>query len=127
MSNNPELDLQIKTLIQTQIIAALKSGPDLIEELVKAALEKPVDPSTGRQDQWGHGKTPYIDWLVGETIRDYSRGAVLKIMQDEIRPVIEEAIRKRLTDVEVAKAISTALVGTFQEDWRITIKFGAER
>lgn len=73
------VELTIKTLIETQIIQALSNAPEeAIEKLVKAALSKPVDDN-GNERGYG-SKMPYIDYLVGSEIRDAARRAVSKIV-----------------------------------------------
>jgi hypothetical protein len=113
----------VKATIETQIIKALNEGPELIEKLVKAALNEPVD-SAGKKDGWG-SKMPFIDYLVGEEIRRASQDAVRRVVK-ELSPQIEANVRAALGEDSVTKAMAKAIIGTVEQDWKINVKFEKE-
>lgn len=129
MSNNT-IEATIKTLLETQIIQALNSAPDAIEKMVKAALSKPVDSSgnvEGTSNYRGYGGTmPYLDWMVGNEIRDAARSAAKKVIQEQM-PDIEAEVRRGLSSESIVAAITKSLVGTAEQEWRINVSFEAEK
>lgn len=125
MSADSDIETIVKTTIQTRIVAALTDTPETISKLVEAALNKPVDPNTGRHDGYA-SKVPYLDYLVGDLIRDAARAAAFAVLRDS-QPQIEAAVRAHLTMDDMAKAITTAVVGAAGEDWKVKISFERER
>jgi hypothetical protein len=113
----------VKTTLQAEILKALKAAPEAIEAMVRAAIEKPVDPTTGRPDGYGN-KIPYLEWIVGQTLREELRGAVVQefgARRDEIR----EIVKARLSSEAVVDAVAGTILKSASEEWRITVKFEA--
>ena len=102
---------------------ALNAAPEAIEKLVKAALSKPVDKD-GKFDGWGD-KMPYLDYLVGNEIRDAARMAVRTVVKEQT-PTIEAEVRKGLTSESVVAAVTKAIIGVADQDWKIDVRFEAE-
>lgn len=122
---NPQLDTMVKTLIETQVIQALNSAPEAIEKMVKAALSEPVDPKNGSRDSYSSNRVPYLEYMVGDEIRSAARSAVSKIIKEQTAN-IEAEVRKGLSAESIVAAITKSLVGTAEQDWRITVKFEGE-
>lgn len=121
MSN--QMDTMVKTIIEAQVIQALKSAPDAIEAMVKAALSQPVSENG---DTRGYGnKMPYLDYIVGDAIREAARRAVHKVVQESSEQ-IEAQVRKGLSSETVVAALTKSLVNSVNEDWRIKVEFAAE-
>lgn len=114
-------------MIKTQLIAAMSSGPQIIEDLVASALTGEVDAATGGvpgRHSYSSNKMPFIDWLIGERIRQTAREAVHEVMtekQDEIKKMVKE----KFDTGAAADAVVEALIGSnFDRDkWRINIAF----
>lgn len=116
----------VKTTLQAEIIKALKSAPEAIEAMVEAAIKKPVDPGNGSHLGYSSGRVPYLEWLVGETIRNHLYKAVeeeFSSRHDEIR----EAVRKHLSGEAIADGITKAVLKSASETWRISVKFEADK
>lgn len=122
--NEQTIEAMVKGLIEAQVIQALNSAPEAIEKLVKSALSKPVCDN-GRPDGYG-SKMPYLDYLVGEEIRMATRVAVQKVIT-EYAGVIEAKVREGLSSETVVAAFTNAIVGATKDEWRINVKFEAER
>lgn len=114
----------IKSIIETQIIQALNSAPDAIEKLVKAALSRPVDRA-GKFDGYGD-KMPYLDYMVGEEIRRAAEAAVRKVVAESAGK-IEDLVRNGLTSDSVVAAVTKSFVDAAAQEWRINVKFEAEK
>lgn len=114
----------VKATIQAQIIAAFNQGPELIEKLVKAALASPVDPRSGRHEGYG-ANTPYIDYLIGDEIRNATRNAVREVVKEN-SSAIEQAVRASLNSETVVASFSKAVIGAIDQDWRLEVNFKAE-
>jgi hypothetical protein len=121
-ANSMNMEEMVKTLIETQIIQALNSSPEAIEKLVKAALSKPVDPTTGSFTTSYGSKLPYLDFLVGDEIRSYASSAVRKILAEN-SDKIEQIIREALSTKDVVDSFKQAIVGTVDQEWKIQVKF----
>lgn len=128
--SNDTLEVTIKSLLETQIIQALNSAPEAIEKLVKAALSKPVDTNGNEQGSrnWSSygGQMPYLDWMVGQEIRDAARKAASRVIQERM-PDIEAEVRKGLSSESIVAAVTKSLVGTAEQEWRINVSFEAEK
>lgn len=124
--SNTDVDTIVKTLIQTQIIQALKTSDDAIDIMVQAALSKPVDESTGSPDRGYGKKIPFLEYLVGDCIRDATIHAVRKVLA-ESSDQIEASVRTGLNADSVVAAITKSLVKSVNEDWRINVSFEAEK
>lgn len=120
-----EIETLVKTTIQTKIVLALKETPEAIDKLVQAALSKPVDPSSGQQNGYGT-KVPYLDYLVGDLIREAARMSAREIIR-ESEAEITAAVRKRLTTDNLAEAITRAVIGSAEEEWKIGVSFEKQR
>lgn len=124
------IDVMVKTIIETQIIQSLNNAPEAIDKLVKAALSKPVDKGGNFEgdrhfSSYG-GTTPYLDWMVGQEIRSAAEGAVRKVIS-ESASVIEAKVREGLSSDTVVAALTKAFVSAAEQDWRIDVKFEAEK
>jgi hypothetical protein len=128
--NNNTLEVTIKSLLETQIIQALNSAPDAIEKMVKAALTRPVDSNgyhEGMSNYRGYGGTmPYLDWMVGQEIREAARKAAAKVIAERM-PDIEAEVRKGLSSESIVAAVTKSLIGTAEQEWRINVSFEAEK
>lgn len=126
MSSEDDINAIVRTTLQTKILAAVKSAPEAIDLMIKAALEKPVDPMTGKNDGYGgYNKVPYLEYLTGEVIRDAVRTAVGKHIQ-ELLPAIETAVHARLTADDMARALTKAMVDATSKDWQIKVSIERE-
>ena len=124
MTAPPDINAMIKATIEAQVVQALNSMPEAIEKLVKAAMSKEVD-ATGKFDSYSSNKMPYLDWMVGNEIRDAARDAVRRIMK-EYAPRIEAEVRKGLTSDTVVAAVTKSFIQAADQDWRINVKFEAD-
>ena len=106
--NDDATQTLIKGIIETQVIQALNSAPEAIEKLVKAALSKPV---TDTGDFKGYRA---------------ARSATHKVIQ-EYAPRIEDEVRKGLSSESIVAALTKAIIGASDEDWRIKVSFAADK
>lgn len=121
MSEN--IDAMVKTIIQTQVLQALRSAPDAVEAMVQAALSKPVDEHSGRHDDRSYGKKiPYLEWIVGDAIRQAATQAVLETIA-AMKPQIAELVRAKLQGEDIVSAFAKAVTKAVDEDWRIDVEF----
>ncbi len=125
MNSDDEIDAIVRTTLQTKILAAIKSAPEAIDAMVQSALEKPVDALTGRTDGYRDSKVPYLEYLVGQTIRDAARGAVQKVIVD-MTPTIEDAVRKRMATDDLARSMVKAFTDATALDWKVNVTIEKE-
>jgi hypothetical protein len=116
----------IETTLKAEIVKALSAAPEAIEALVKAALEHPVTSYGGKPDSYSRGTMPYLDWLVGEQIRNAARAAVQDVVKAN-EAAIHEAVRKRMSSDTIVDEFARHLVKLANDDWRVTVQFEAEK
>lgn len=128
MSADANIQEMVKAMIQTQIIAALNSAPEVVEKLVKAAISLPVDPQTGspNSDGWGRTKVPFLDFIVGQEIRNAARDAVTQAIKGR-QEMIADIIKEKLQDEAIVGAMAKAFIKAAEEDWRIQVNFDTEK
>lgn len=92
------IEAMLKTAIQTKVIEAFNTTPQMVEKLVQAAFSKEVSEHGGpRSDSYRAVNMPWIDWLVGEEIRNAAKEAVRDYIashKDEIRSKVDEAMKR---------------------------------
>jgi hypothetical protein len=115
----------VKTTLQAEILKALKAAPEAIEAMVKAAIEKPVDPDTGKPTGYGN-KVPYLEYIVGDALRTELYNAV-QIEFASRRDEIRAAVKKRLADDDIADAVASSVLKVAAESWRISVKFEGDK
>lgn len=127
---NDDTNALIRGIIETQVIQALNNAPEAIEKLIKAALSKPTDAQgneEGSRNFSSYGGTmPYLDWMVGQEVRSAARLATQAVIK-EMMPNIEAEVRKGLSAESVVAAVTKSLIGTAEQEWRINVKFEAEK
>lgn len=123
------VELQIRTLLQAQIVQALNSAPEAIEKMVDAAISGHVDSVTGEAaDSRGwtrNEKIPYIDYLVRCEIRQAARRATVKVVAEKL-PEMEEVVRQALGAEPLVKAVTHAIVNAASHEWKIDVTFSKE-
>jgi hypothetical protein len=125
---NMDVKSIIETTLKTEIVKALNAAPEAIEALVKAALEQPVysDGAISKQYGFGEQKMPYLDWLVGDQIRMAARRAVQEVVEEN-KGKIHEAVKRRMSADDLADAFAKHLIAAADQEWKIDIKFAAEK
>jgi hypothetical protein len=117
----------VKTLLEVQILRALKESPETIDLMIKAALSKPVDRITGKLEGYSSDRIPYLEYMVGEEIRHAAKTAVHKLIGEEYTPIIEQKIRDGLQADAIVDAMTKSFVAASHQDWRITVNFDSGR
>jgi hypothetical protein len=126
MSEVVDVSATVKAVIQAHVIQAFNSMPETVEKLVKAALERPVEQNGKFASYTHNGTMPYLDWLVGEEIRQAASAAVRKVIQESL-PQIEAKVREGLSAESVVAAVTNSLIGVAKENWRINVNFEADK
>lgn len=125
MNDTPESEISalVTATIQSKVIQALRDAPRAIDELVQAALKKPVNEHGGNpRYSTEPGTMPYLEWLVGEAIRDAARKAVTEAVKERA-PEIHAAVREAISADKMVDALSDAILGSIKEGYRIDIRF----
>jgi len=110
-----DIESILKTTIQVKIIEAFNEAPDVIEKLVKAALSKNVD-SSGNPPRYGGGE-PFLDYLVGNEIRQAVKVAVATYVADH-KATIDQKVADALATGDYGTAIGKAISAIMAEEWR---------
>lgn len=121
-----DMGAMVKTIIQAQVIQALNSAPDAIEALVKSALHQKVDDNGQIARYSSDNKLPYLDWLVGHSIRNAVSHAVGEVIRERT-PEITELVRQGLAAESVVSAVAKAITKSAEMDWKIDVRFEVEK
>jgi len=122
-------DKEIKALVSaslhTKIIQAFNEAPEAIDMLVSAAISEEVNEHGERPDFHSKRRMPYLEWLVGETIRRIARDAVIETVENR-RDEIKAAVSRAVTADSFVDGLTGKLLGTISEEWRVSITFKDE-
>lgn len=119
-----DIETLLKATIQTKVIEAFNSAPDVVEKLVEAALSKEVDQHGGKPD-YHSKKMPYMEWLVGNEIRNAVCACVREYVEqhgDEIRGRVKQAMESSDFTKPMVDALSEVLSKTY--NWTVDLKIG---
>lgn len=125
------MTLDVKTLIETslqaEIVKAFHEAPEAIDKLVMAALESPVDQWGGKPDKYSsRGTMPYLQWLVGDTIRRIARAAVIETIEKR-ESEIREAVQRAVSADAIVDGLMEKILGTLKQDYKINVSFADEK
>ncbi len=122
MSVEDEVEAMVKTTIQAKIVQAFRDTPEAIDKLVEAALSKNVDEHGMKPDRYGRAEMPYLEWLVGDTIRHVARGAVVETIKAR-EPEIREAVVRAVSSDAIVDGLMKKILGTLDQDYKINVNF----
>ena len=118
-----EIEALLKATIQTKVIEAFNTAPDVVEKLVEAALSKEVNEHGGKPDGFRDKKMPYMEWLVGNEIRNAVHACVKEYVEhngDEIRARVKTAMESSEFIKPMADVIGDVLSKTY--NWTVDLK-----
>lgn len=124
--NEDTIKSLVETTLQTQIVKAFHEAPEAIDKLVLAALSQEVNEYGGKPDYHSRDKMPYLQYLVGDTIRGIAHQSV-KTTIEERKGEIEEVVRSKIKSEDLVNAFMEKLLGVLNEDWRVKINFANEK
>lgn len=122
---NDEIQALVQATIQSKVIQAFNDAPEAIDLLVKAALSKEVDQYGAKPDYNSRIKMPYLEWLVGETIRRVARDAVQEAVKAR-EATIKEAVKKAISADAMVDGLTKKIMGTLDEEYKVNISFADE-
>lgn len=115
----------VRASIETKIIEAFKSTPEMIDQLVHACLHQEVD-SYGQDPTKAYSykreKMPYLTYLARSTIQQVARKAVESYIM-ELEPKIYADVKEALSKAELADSLSKSILKSATQDWRIKVEF----
>lgn len=117
-----DIEAILRSTIQTKVIEAFNTTPDLVEKMVRAAFEKEVDQYGMRPERYGSEKMPWLEWLVGEEIRKAASEAIKSYVsqhQDEIRAKVSSAITNGDFGNKIGERIAEIMAEEYR--WSFTI------
>ena len=117
-----DINAAVNAAIQASIVTAFNTVPDAVNLLVKAALEGKVDDA-GRPASYG-GK-PYLDYIVGDTIRDATRDAVRQAVKERAEEVAKSVAAKVSVETLVS-GLAEKIIGVVTDDWKVSVSFKDE-
>ena len=116
------IEQMLKTTIQTKVVEAFNSTPEMIDKLIEAALSKEVNSHGGKPDHYDRIKMPYLEWLVGQEIRNAARGAVQEYIKehgDVIKAKVKDAVRRSDIGDELTKVFGEAMTRDY--NWTVNL------
>ena len=126
MGTQDEIGLLVNASIQAKIIQAFHEAPEAIDKLVEAALGQEVNEHGHKPDGYSRNKMPYLEWLVGHTIRNVARAAVIEAVKAR-EADIEAAVRKAVQADDMVDALMKKILGTLGQEYKVAITFADEK
>ena len=123
-----DLNDSMREIVEREIIKELRTTPEYIEDLVRAAITIDVNQwgsAYGSQGGRNEQRIPYFKYLVRERIQGIA-DEIVKAWLAEHRETIEKTIRERISETSVVDALAKAFAGSTKEDWKIDVKFSKE-
>jgi len=108
-----------KTLIQTQVLQALKSAPEYLDSLVRATMEQEVNEHGGKPDYHARSKMPWLEWCVRDALRSAAQKAVLEIVR-EMEPDIKESVKRSMSSDEIVGVFAKRIINDLV-DYKINV------
>jgi hypothetical protein len=121
-----DIEAILKATIQAKVIEAFNTAPDVVEKLVEAALSKEVDQH-GNKPDYTSKKMPYMEWLVGNEIRNAVCACVREYVEqngDEIRARVKLAMESSDFIKPMADTIAEVLGKTY--NWTVDLKIAKD-
>lgn len=117
-----DIEAILKATIQTKVVEAFNSTPDMVEKLVAAALSKEVNQQGGAPG-YHDKKMPYMDWLVGEEIRRAVCGCVRDYVAEN-KEQIAAKTRAAIESSDFGTPIAAALAGVLGQshNWFVNLE-----
>lgn len=114
MSDKDEIAALVRAQIQARVVEALNAAPEVVEKLVTAAMERPVDPETGSPPRYPNSKSvPYLEWLTASELQS----AVARAMREHLKArqsEIDKAVQEWLAAQPMGQIIGSALTSQLQ-------------
>lgn len=125
----PNINEQVRTIIQAAVVQSLSSSDEVLNNLVAAAINGMVDGRDGgKLEGYGsekHGMT-FLEWVAKNQIRIAVVEAI-KQRVEALAPEIDQHIQQALEGGAFTEAFANALGATMKDEWRINIKFEADK
>lgn len=125
MPTEHDISELVKSSIQMKIIEAFRSTPEMIDALVKSALEQPVNERGSTNHSYGDRKMPYLEYYVGETIRDVVRNTVRELVEEN-KNNIKEVVAKKFTADVMVDGLFAKMLESLKHDYNVKIIFDKE-
>jgi len=120
--NDEAIKELVQNSIQVSIVKALNETPEAIDALVQAALQKEVNEHGDKPDYRSERKMPWLEWCVGEHIRNAARSAIIeavKLRDEDIKTAIQEKINAD----SVVDSMIKSILGMIDREWSLEITF----
>lgn len=122
---NKEISELVRATLEAKIIAAFKSTPEMIDDLVKSCLSREVNEYGGKPDYHDRNKMPYLTYLAQSAVQKVARDAVNEYIQT-MEPVIKEQIKEKLSSGEMVDALTACIMQATKDQYNVQIEFKAK-
>ncbi len=117
--NGTNFEELTRTLIQTQIIAALKNAPEYVDALVESVMTGEVNEHGAKPTYSDLNKMPFLEWCVRDALRNATKKAVLESVRD-LEPNIKESVQKALSSDEIVGVFCKRIINDLV-DYKINV------
>jgi len=120
-----DIEAILKATIQTKVIEAFNSTPEMVEKLVAAALSKEVDEH-GQRPGYNSQRMPYMEWLVGDEIRK----AVCECIREYVaghKNEISARVQAAMVSSDFVKPISETIAKVMSEEYRWNVELKIDK
>lgn len=113
----------LNSAIKTKVVEAFNQTPDMIEKLVRAAFEKEVDQYGTKPTGYGAEKMPWIDWLVGDEIRNAAQEAVKDYMAEH-KEAVQAKVKSAIENGDFGNQIGDTIARIMADEYRWSFSIG---
>lgn len=122
MSETQQIADLVRTSIETKIIEAFRTTPEMVDDLVRACLSQEVNGYGGKPDYHSRDKMPYLTYLARDAVQAVAATAVREYVA-EMEPAIRDQVRSSLQAADVTDAFTRSIIATTSQDWKINVQF----
>lgn len=120
------IEEMVRASIEMKILEAFKADEsELIDQLVQAALRKEVNEHGSEPNYNSRQRMPFLEYLVGETIRNAATSCIRKLV-DERMPEIEESIKRQMENADWASAFVKVATKVMEDSYRMNVTFSVD-
>ena len=116
----------VRTSIETKILKAFRDTPDMIDELVKAAITGEVNEHGGKPSYNDKRTMPYLTYLAESTIRGIAANAVREYFASNA-DAIKAKVQQHMEGDQFAIAVGESIAAIASQEWRFDVDFKVVR
>jgi hypothetical protein len=117
-----EISALVRASLESKIIEAFKSTPEMIDDLVKSCLSREVTEHGSPPTYHDRTKMPYLSFLAQSAVQSVAREAVNEYVQT-MAPAIKQQVKQKLSSGEMVDALTSCIMQATKNPYDVKIEF----